>query len=463
MFLHYGIAVIGGLAAALFLLAFYVFRKNMYAAAEKGLSVALALLSAFVYFCDYDALSRLFAGESLSGAFCGVSAGFICLWLTAAGGIFLLLYPFFAEKTVWAQPLIALPLAAYALDAAFLNDFIAAFSGHGAGEWCYRSILIAAQTGLGFGYSLFALVTRAGRLRGTFCVRTLFAAVGMLVCCLPHYTFQLIFDPRRYTAFVKPFGALHLVYVLPAAVIAAALWAGLRKRDEAEKRAVLLYYALAGLYGYVLVQKMPLFRAESISVLPLHLCNLMMYLSPLCVAFNLKKLYSFVYYFGIVGALVALCTPIFAQEPYTGTVFYYTTVHYFRHHYAALCVPVAAVATGLFPRPRLKDFPVAAIIFTAYFAVVLVCDVVLVNFDAKVDFFFLNYSFVAEKLGALGAFLRKFVFTLKGGGLNFVFYPLYQAACYVAALAFGLASGAVYSLLAKLCRAVKRRSARHSG
>ena len=128
---------------------------------------------------------------------------------------------------------------------------------------------------------------------------------------------------------------------------------------------------------------------------PLHLCNTAMFLIPICLIFNAKKLFYFTYFINVMGAFLAMAMPNYENAK----IFEWTLVNFWINHYPAFFMPLLLVALKIFERPKIKQFYYSMAAFFVYFVLMLICNAWFTNYDAEVDFFFLNSTFIVDKFG----------------------------------------------------------------
>ena len=107
-------------------------------------------------------------------------------------------------------------------------------------------------------------------------------------------------------------------------------------------------------------------------------------------------------------------------------LFNYRIVEFYINHYIAFFMPILIIALRVYERPKLKQFIYSMVAFAVYFVLMLILNAWFTNYDASVDYFFLNSDFVADKLGDWAEDLRDIVLTFSISGLTFTFYPIYQ-------------------------------------
>ena len=177
---------------------------------------------------------------------------------------------------------------------------------------------------------------------------------------------------------------------------------------------------------------------------PFHLCNTAMFLMPICYIFKPKRLFYFTYFINVAGALFAMLMPNYnewtnAMDP--------KIIQFWFNHAIAFFMPIMGVALGVFKKPKLKQFYYSMAWFFVYFVLALVMNVVFTAMGHEVDYFFINSTFIAEKLGKWAEDIFNYgavKFTI--AGLELEFHPLYQFIFYLVYVAIGVAVWFIYEL-----------------
>jgi len=95
----------------------------------------------------------------------------------------------------------------------------------------------------------------------------------------------------------------------------------------------------------------------------------------------------------------------------------------------------------------MKLFTYSLIGFFFYYALVLIMNAYLTNFDEGVDFFFINSDFIAEKLGKWALDLRDFTWVLTPKeGIEMTIYPVYQSLYFLVYVVLSFAMWFLYEL-----------------
>ncbi len=450
MTIHYLLAMLPALVTVSGLFLLRLAGEKKCGIAERIISLLFAVLFFAGYLYDTDAISGVYAPGQIPGVQTVGRVGALALsWLTVAGGLFIILYPFFRKACPTTKVLTVLPLAAFLFAIAFLNDYVALYTGSALSEGVtVRSALIAAGAGVGFGASVFHFA-RAVREFGAYKKQLgwiALALLGILLCTAPNYTLQLLLRPTDYAMKVIDLNMWHRIYIYPIALIPVALALIVGGKDGETKRLVLIFYSLAALWQFMYIQKIPMIWGKShLGNLPFHLCNTALYVLPLCLIFKMKRLFYFTYFINVFGAFIAIMMPNYSLNGLGGSMVVAGTIRFFRSHYQSFFMPILCVGLGMFERPRLKQFIYSLIGFACYYLFVLILNSWFSNY-VNVDYFFINSDFVAVKLGTWAERLRDIVFSFSAGGLKFTFYPLYQFLYFLVYCLLALAMWFVYEL-----------------
>ena len=137
------------------------------------------------------------------------------------------------------------------------------------------------------------------------------------------------------------------------------------------------------------------------------------------------------------------------------------TLSFWSNHFEAFGMPLICVLLGVYPRPTKKQFFYSMVGFTIYFVFVLIVNTVLTGYRPiyaeKVgwdhvygipDFFFLNSTFIAEKVNGKAVF-ENFTWTVRAFGMDLTFHPLYQVIYYFGFIIMSIGMWYVYVYLFK--------------
>ena len=395
----------------------------------KTVSLVLATVLFFRYMWAQDTIYHVTnlkpsRGFNSSGL---IFVALIQVWLAYAVEMLLILAPFFKARTVPAI-ISYFATSVFVLNFVLLESHILATAGTAAFEqFNLRAILLSVETGIGLGYCAVYTVShfKEIKLRKLEWLWFALAIVGMIMAAFPCYAPHVVLNPLKYTILPKDLNIYHRLYVYPGLIIPIVLYLLLKDKDMSTRRLVVMYIAWLGLLNFSTTYRFPHFFDDNwVTGLPLHLCNTALYITPMCLTFKWKRFFYFTYFINVLGAFLALLMPNYND----GLTFISDkVVRFFMYHHQAFYMPLLIVGLGIFKRPRWKQFGYSMIGFGAYFLLVLITNAWFTNYDPKVDYFFINSNFVAEKLGNWAENLRDFTLTFDIKGLHFTFYPVYQA------------------------------------
>jgi len=227
----------------------------------------------------------------------------------------------------------------------------------------------------------------------------------------------------------------HRIVLYIGVAFAVLTYLLLRKEEQDDIHFALIFICLATLTTFSIDYTLDTYLNSSFWPLsiPLHLCNTVMYLIPLCLIFRLKRLYYFTFFINVIGAFFAMTMPNYSE---TGELLDPSMFVFWVNHFMAFFMPLLVMALNEFERPKLKQFWYAMTAFAGYYLLVLFMNAWLTNYGSC-DFFFINSDFITDKAGELGKHIRDFTFTVPlKDGKSLIFYPVYQSAFFVSYIAF---------------------------
>ena len=413
--------------------------------ALKVFSLTLAAALFFRYMLGREAIADVtslqpnetFAVKGL------IAVAFFQVWFAYAAEMLVILAPFFKVKSLPALvAYVALPV--FVFNAFLLPSHIMATAGNAAFEsFDVRAALLAAETGLGLGFSVVYTIVNSDKLRMRGSERLWFAlaAVGCILAAFPSYGFHLMLEPLAF--YPVDFNFYHRLMLYPAVIIPVALFVLLRDKSFETRRFALMYYAWLGLLNFSFSHRfVDFFGPDWVTTLPLHLCHTAMYITPLCLTFKWKRIFYFTYFINVLGAFLALILPNTGSQAIFDTGIWL----FYMNHYHAFYMPLLVVGLGIFRRPRWKEFKYSMIGFSVYFVLMLIVNAWFVNYNASVDYFYLNGDFIVNKLGNWAERTREIVWSFRIGELTFTFYPLYQFLFLVVYYGFAFGMWFIYEL-----------------
>ncbi len=431
----------------------YKFKNSKFGLFSKIAGLVIAVLFLFRYALADLYLETLINPESVAGfeTLKDLRFSAILMWVEVPFALLVILYPFFKKvKTVKVLTSFVAPIA-FILSTVCLEKLLLANFGMEIYDVSLRAVLLSVEVGLGLAVSLLSLVkyilnvkTDEFKIDLKTVVYAVLSVVGMIMITMPNYIPQLLLDPYKYAYKVDDLNLYHRLYLYPMIIVPIVLYLFLNNKSEETKNFALLYYSLSGLFLYTLTHKFEDFT--NVAGLPFHLCNTALYITPLCLIFKLKKVFYFTYFINVLGAFLAMTLPNYNMEGLNGTFIIMDVLNFYRSHYQAFYMPLLIVGLGIFRRPRLKEFKYSLVGFASYYCFVLILNGWFTNYDASIDYFFINSDFIADKLGSWAVSLRNVTIDFNIGELNFKYYPVYQVLYFTVYILLSLAMWFIYEL-----------------
>ena len=363
----------------------------------------------------------------------------ILLWLIAAMQLVVVTFPFFEKHLPRVAPIARyVTVATYAASVIALPVLNRALDGDLANGFHYRLLIFAIELGVGLGLSLFWFISIKGEKFNNYnAIRSALIFFGMMAISLPHWVPQALFGEGNDAIVIDNFTLYHRLFIYGAVVFFVIVHVLLSKAQYEQRRYALIYISTATMISFCYEYDFSTFIHPT--SWPLHLCHTAMFILPLVLMFKIDKLYYFTIFINVFGAFLAMIMPD-TVEPWLSS----STLHFWSNHYIAMIMPLLVMSLGIFPRPKIKQFWYSLIAFFGYYVFILFANAWLTNYDAGVDFFFVNSDFVAEKLGQWAEDLRKITATFYYKDLKFVLYPVYQALYFVVYVILSFAMWFVY-------------------
>lgn len=140
-----------------------------------------------------------------------------------------------------------------------------------------------------------------------------------------------------------------------------------------------IFYLINDYYFYI--------RGDNLlTMLPLQLCNIAVFLLPLAVFTKKQLLYDLIFYICALGALAALLVP---NNDYVGITYSLMTISFFIFHYIILLLPLLATGWGIYdPSPTVKKALLLSVTLFSFAGVMHLLNLFLGIFGVKADYFF---------------------------------------------------------------------------
>ena len=172
-----------------------------------------------------------------------------------------------------------------------------------------------------------------------------------------------------------------------------------------------------------------------------------MFILPIALVTKNEKVFYFTFFINILGAFLAIMMPNYNEPIFLNSP---RTIGFFTNHIEAMAAPLVCVLTGIFPRPKKKQFFYSMVGFAIYYVLVLFFNTFFTALWPKreFDYFYINSDFVASKVHAEGL-LKNFGWTFTINGMKFQMYPLYQAIYFAGFVLMSIGMWYVYAWIFK--------------
>ncbi len=412
---------------------------------RRVLPIILSLLFAarFVcYHCPQIEQSALSEWSLYRGPMNGFlnTVGQLAIWLEITAMILLLCRPWFGFKTIkWYTKYIASSI--------FFTCFIALYpmfvTMQGNDSFSVLYILLPIEIGASLAYCVYFII-RDWKIKIS---RHSYLEAALTPIALSFFTLQP-FTPMFFFGLGKPYytpydlSIYHRIFLYFSLVIIPLLIYFFTRNAHIDKRKfVVVFIAIGTLTNFMCYYKYDTFLKPW--DWPWHLCNIAMFIIPLVVIFNWKKLFYFTYFINVFGAVLSMLMPNY--DSYL-TIFNPSISLFWANHMVAYMMPLLCVALKLYDRPKIKEFFISMGWFALYYTIVLFLNPIFGAYGHSTDYFFINSNFIADKLGnwANKIFSMKASFMVNGKEL--VFHPLYQALYFSGYFLIGFGVWFVYQL-----------------
>ncbi len=343
----------------------------------------------------------------------------------------------------------------------------------------YRNVLIAISFGLNIALTAIVFIDDllsdiknkvSFKLKWKSIVYFIVFFLTIYVASLPAHTFAVLINTHQpmfgnYGASyrIDDFQFMHRIFIYLAVILPISIYFIHRNKDYNLRKLLLLGISLAVLANFVQCEGAYSWFSRvdgvlklNVKSLPIHLCHTALFVIPICIAFNLKRLFYFTYFINVFGAIAAMLWPD------SGTEVIFTSVsvaHFWSNHIAAATMPLLCVALGLFEKPKMKQMLYSMMFFTMYFVIILALNGWLSNYvdgydpekvGSGTDYFFINGTYVLDIISDNAYHLMDFKVSWTWGSFKFVYYPLYQSLFLVGYFGIMFAELFIYSLFFRI-------------
>ena len=385
--------------------------------------------------------------------------GNIVIWFEIAAAIMIILEPFFDSKAVkFISLYVATPLIAIvALGMPFAYSMMTNKENIGL-----TFILYGIEVGILLSILILNWISNGKtKFYRPTVVKGLIAAFIILLFSIPTYLPQSIFGQANPLWHVKDLSSTHRIFIYSFIIIPPLpLYFFLRNQSKAFIRYCLLAITLGVMIIFVAFTKYDAFFEPW--RWPLHLCNTVVFILPICFIFKPKRLFYFTYFINVFGAMFAILMPnteasVNLMDP--------DIWRYWYDHAIAFWMPLLAVAVKVYDRPKLKQYFYSTIFLSIYYVSCLFLNAVFYSYAwttftlfgkthivDTTNFFFLNSDFLPSKLGEFGknVFRKTVEIPLQNAPRPLIFHPPFQIAYFIIYFLLGFGMWFVYVLFFKI-------------
>ena len=365
-------------------------------------------------------------------------------WFTFTALLSIVLDQFYEFKTLrHLTNLFALPVLV--LDIIFFKTYAIGIIGADVfTAYDVRLPLLCVEIGLGIGLivSRFAEDWKFPVPTKSETKSFLFALPFAVLSIIPTYIPLALFGEIPGIVAIDDFNYLHRIVLYFSIIVPFLIFHALKDKSQEAKRFVMIFMSLGLLWTYM--RHWILTDLADPWNWPLHLCNTAQFIIPLCLLFNMKKLFNFTLFINVLGAFLAMIMP-----NYDGSALSNDTIHFWINHYPAFFMPLLLVALKIFERPKFKQWVYSQIAFCVYFFGIIFANSYFTAIGHHTDFFFLNSNFVVDKLGRWAEKTQDLIWTVSVGDVTLQFYPIYQSLFFLVYVAASVGIWFLYAILFK--------------
>ena len=377
------------------------------------------------------------------------TVGNLCLWLETTAALMVFLRPWSHFKTAkFYVKFIALPILFVSAIALYPTILMM----QGTEDFSLLMVLLPIEVGGLLSVALYYLA-KDFKVKISKHSYTEVAIFSVLInfATMPCFMPAFFLGPGLSGRYVMDFSFTHRIFLyLSCIIIPLGLYFSLRNAHQDKIHYTLVFISLGTLLSYLVTKKWDTILTPW--DWPLHLCNLAMLLIPICLIFRLKKLFHFTYFINVFGAILAMLMPNYGEKM---LAFNPEIVCFWINHCCAFMMPLLGVALYEFDRPTIKHFGYSSLWFFGYYVIVLSLNTVFTGLADTVtpfgtihatDYFFINSTFIAKKLGKWAERIFDIVWPIQIGQRTMTLHPIYQLVYYITYALMGFGIWFIYQL-----------------
>ncbi len=266
---------------------------------------------------------------------------------------------------------------------------------------------------------------------------------GIIVANWPSYFLQaVVVDPPTDIVY-KGFSIQHIILYVSAFLLLIAMYLVLRYRQKSTIMHILTFISLSTIISFC--NSVRFVDFADVADWPIHICNLSMYLIPICLIFHNRKIFYFMAFVSVSSAIIAM---LFPNYDVTCNYASWQLVRFWTNHYTPLVMPFLMVMLGVYSPPTLKDVKYGIIGLAIFFVCMVLANAYCLDSTPDIDFFFLNGTQITSVLGV--EFSRNVLWEWQWGGFHFMIYPVYFAVFFATMAGLCFVMCYIYKLLLML-------------
>lgn len=186
-------------------------------------------------------------------------------------------------------------------------------------------------------------------------------------------------------------------YDITAIIIFCILLIALRSKNNTIRKRVLYVMCCVNFIFYIVNDYYFYLRGDNIlTLMPLQLCNIAVFLVPISLILNKQAIMDFVFYICAPGALAALLVP---SSDYIGITYSLMTISFFAFHFMIVAIPFLLVGWGIYkPTPGINKAVKLSIAVFGLASIMHLLNLILgIAFHVEANYFFTIIKYSAPR------------------------------------------------------------------
>ena len=368
------------------------------------------------------------------------TVGNVAIWAELSAILIVMMRPFFGFKTAkWMVKYLATPILGVCTICLIPMLFL--LQGHGGYSLLFFMLPIEIGLALSICIHYWIKDHKIHISKHSYPEVAMFATL-IHFATMPSYMPSFFFGLGNINHHIIDLSLYHRIFIYVFLLfIPFGLYFGLRKAHKDKIQFMILFISLGTTISFLAYYKYDVWM--QIWRWPWHLCNMAMIIIPICIIFNLKRLFYFTYFINVFGAVMAMMMPDYGK---TLTVFDPSVIMFWYNHVIVCILPILCVALHMFDRPKMRQYFYSSLIFLGYYVLILFLNPLFTAYGHHSDYLFINSMFITDKLGDWANKIFRISLDIPINGLLFTFHPVYQAIYFVMYLLIGFGVWFLYQL-----------------